>query len=546
MSRRRVSPRLLVPLGLLLTVPAVVVVVRGVDTEALRATVRAAGSDPVGVGAALAAFAGAFLLRSLAWRLVLPGLPLGQALAALHVALGANHVLPFRLGEPLRVVSVVRRVRTPLAPAAASTLTLRTADILAMGVLGAVVAPAAFADLLGPWGWAVLALVAVGAAAGVVWLRRLAVLHPGAIRLPGLRVAILTGAAWLAEAVVIWQVAHWAGVPLSASEAVLVTSAAVAAQVLAFAPSGFGTYEAAATAAFVALGHDAGTGLAAALTAHALKTAYSLVAGAVAVVLPAPSLLGRFRLAARELPTRPATTPTDGPVVLFLPARDEEAAVAAVVGRAPASVAGRPVRVVVIDDHSGDSTAARALAAGADVRPLPGDGGLGAGVRYGLRLAVEEYDASVVAFCDADEEYDPAELERLVRPILEGEADYVVGSRFAGRIDRMLPHRRVGNQVLTLLLRLCARTPVTDGQSGYRALSRTAAADAEIVHDFNYAQVLTLDLLGKGYRYAEVPISYRFRTTGRSFVRLVPYLRRVLPAVYRELNAPAPAPVPTS
>jgi uncharacterized membrane protein YbhN (UPF0104 family) len=546
MSRRRASPRLLVPLGLLLTVPAVVVVVRGVDTEALRATVRAAGSDPVGVGAALAAFAAAFLLRSVAWRLVLPGLPLGQALAALHVALGANHVLPFRLGEPLRVVSVVRRVRIPLAPAAASTLTLRTADILAMGVLGAVVAPAAFADLLGPWGWAVLALVAVGAAAGVVWLRRLAVLHPGAIRLPGFRVAALTGSAWLAEAVVIWQVAHWAGVPLSASEAVLVTSAAVAAQVLAFAPSGFGTYEAAATAAFVALGHDAGTGLAAALTAHALKTAYSLVAGAVAVVLPAPSLLGRFRLAPQELPARPSLASPDGPVVLFLPARDEEAAVAAVVGRAPASVAGRPVRVVVIDDHSSDSTAARAVAAGADVRPLPGAGGLGAGVRYGLRLAVEEYGAAVVAFCDADEEYDPAELERLVRPILAGEADYVVGSRFAGRIDRMLPHRRVGNQVLTLLLRICARTPVTDGQSGYRALSRAAAADAEIVHDFNYAQVLTLDLLGKGYRYAEVPISYRFRTTGRSFVRLVPYLRRVLPAVYRELNAPARLPVPTT
>jgi hypothetical protein len=414
-------------------------------------------------------------------------------------------------------------------------------------VLGAVVAPAAFADLLGPWGWAVLALVAAAGVAGVLWLRRLAVQHPGTIRLPGVRVAALTGSAWLAEAVVIWQVAHWAGVPLSASEAVLVTSAAVAAQVLAFAPSGFGTYEAAATAAFVALGHDAGTGLAAALTAHALKTAYSLVTGGIAVVFPAPSLLGRFRLAPQERPAVcPSAVPPDGPVVLFLPARDEEAAVATVVGRAPATVAGRPVRVLVIDDHSTDATAARATAAGADVHVLPGAGGLGAGVRYGLRLAVEEYGAAVVAFCDADEEYDPAELERLVLPILEGEADYVVGSRFAGRIDRMLPHRRLGNRVLTLLLRLCARTPVTDGQSGYRALSRAAAADAEIVHDFNYAQVLTLDLLGKGYRYAEVPITYRFRTTGRSFVRLVPYLRRVLPAVYRELNGPAPAPVATT
>ena len=59
---------------------------------------------------------------------------------------------------------------------------------------------------------------------------------------------------------------------------------------------------------------------------------------------------------------------------------------------------------------------------------------------------------------------------------------------------------------------------------------------AEIIHDYNYAQVLTLDLLGKGFRYAEVPISYRFRTRGRSFVRLVPYLRRVVPAVVRQVR----------
>ena len=102
--------------------------------------------------------------------------------------------------------------------------------------------------------------------------------------------------------------------------------------------------------------------------------------------------------------------------------------------------------------------------------------------------------------------------------------------------------RRLGNRILTLALSAVARRMLSDGQSGYRALSRAAAADAEIIHDFNYAQVLTLDLLGKGHRYAEVPISYAFRRHGRSFVRLVPYLRHVVPAVYREINAVAPPP----
>ncbi|HVE24647.1 MAG TPA: hypothetical protein VNC22_04555, partial [Sporichthya sp.] len=81
------------------------------------------------------------------------------------------------------------------------------------------------------------------------------------------------------------------------------------------------------------------------------------------------------------------------------------------------------------------------------------------------------------------------------------------------------------------------RRDLTDGQSGYRAFSPRAAAEAEIVHDYNYAQVLTLDLLGRGFRYAEVPITYSFRTQGDSFVKLGRYLRKVVPAVHRELNA---------
>jgi hypothetical protein len=105
----------------------------------------------------------------------------------------------------------------------------------------------------------------------------------------------------------------------------------------------------------------------------------------------------------------------------------------------------------------------------------------------------------------------------------------------------MRPHRWFGNRLLTIAMNLLVRRwgvrGLSDGQSGYRALSARAAAGAEIAHDFNYAQVLTLDLVAKGFRYAEVPISYRFRLHGTSFVRLGPYLRRVVPAVWRELRS---------
>jgi glycosyltransferase involved in cell wall biosynthesis len=164
--------------------------------------------------------------------------------------------------------------------------------------------------------------------------------------------------------------------------------------------------------------------------------------------------------------------------------------------------------------------------------------GLGAAVRTGLAHALT-FSPVAIAFCDADGEYAPEELLRVTTPILERRADYVVGSRFAGDIRRMHAHRRAGNRILTATLSAIARVPLTDGQSGYRALAPAAARAAEIVHDYNYAQVLTLDLLRKGFRYAEVPISYSFRERGRSFVRLLPYLGHVVPAVWRELRLPS-------
>lgn len=528
------------------TALAVAVVWSAVDGEALARAARTARGEPWSVLAAVGAFGAAFVLRAIAWRRVLPGLGLGHALSGIHLALGGNHVLPLRLGEPLRVVSVVRRAGASLSSATASVVALRSADLLAVVGLGLAAGPAALAGLAGRGGWLVFSGVALAALAAWLWLRRLSARRRD-VRLPGPTALGLSVAAWLCEAVLVWQAARWAGLEITAAEAVGVAAVSVAAQVAAIAPGGFGTYEAAAVAAYVALGYDAGDALVAALATHALKTAYSLGAGAVAVFVPGPSLVGRLRLprlsgtgeAAAGGTAPPPPVAPDAPVVLFMPAHNEEESVGECVQRAPAAVRGRAVAVLVVDDGSTDATAERARAAGADVITLEENRGLGAAVRVGLDSAVQR-GAAAVAFCDADGEYPPEELEALVAPVLAGRADYVAGSRFLGRIHHMRPHRRLGNLVLTAVLSVVARRRITDGQTGYRAFSPAAAANAEIIHDYNYAQVLTLDLLAKGYRYAEVPISYRFRTTGQSFVKLGRYLRNVIPAVYRELNTATP------
>ncbi len=524
-----------------------------VDLAVLRTAAGEVAGAPLTVSAAVLAYAAAFGLRTWAWCHVLPGLSAGQSWAALHVSLLGNHLLPLRLGEVLRVTSVRRRTALPLAPVLSSAVLLRASDLLALLLLATLAAPA----LLGAGSGGLVSVPAAGLLAGlllvvlaaaVLWMARLA-RAGAALRLPGPAVAGSAVAAWLLESTVLLAVADAAGLSLSYGEAVAVTAVTILTQAVAVTPGGFGSYEAAGTAALVAAGVPAAQGLAVVLLAHALKTGYALLLGLPALVVPAPGYLGRWRLPSR-LPDRPSSATTAqrdpaGPVVVFLPAYDEQATVGEVVARLPRRVQGRPVHVLVVDDGSTDATAEVAERAGARVVRLWPNQGLGAAVRRGLAEATALNPACVV-YLDADGEYPPEALASLAAPVLDGTADYVVGSRFAGTIETMRPHRRLGNTVLTAWVRWMTRRPdLTDGQSGYRAFSPAAAAAADIVHDYNYAQVLTLDLLGKGFGYAEVPIRYRFRTTGTSFVRLHRYLRRVLPAVHAQLNPP-PHPRPPS
>ncbi|MFT7598828.1 MAG: uncharacterized membrane protein YbhN (UPF0104 family) [Acidimicrobiales bacterium] len=520
--------------ALLATSFAVVGLVTTLDFEDLQELLAAARSDPLGLSLALGSFGLAFFLRAILWSRLVPAISFAQAAAALHVALGANHVLPFRLGEPLRVVSAVRRSSVAPSDALLTGALLRLSDVIALLGIGLVLGPAVIVRLLGPFGIALLA----GLAVVLLLLGRMTFARAkdrSDLRAPD----VLTGAgalaAWGLEAMMVWVVAGWADIDLSYSEAVLVTAVAVSAQLVAIAPGGLGTYEAAASTAMVLVGVPVVEALSVAVAAHLLKTLYSLTAGVIALFVPCPSLIGRLRLPKSIAPAE-RTEVGEGPVVLFLPAYDEEPRIAAVISRAPAYSLGRPLHLLVIDDGSTDGTAETASSAGATVVAMERNTGLGAAVARGFREAVERFDASVVVFCDADGEYDPAEIDLLVAPILDGHSDYVVGSRFAGNIEHMRPHRRLGNAALTRWVRWMTNRDVTDGQSGYRALSRQAALAVEMAHDYNYAQVLTLDLLAKGYRYSEVPITYRFRESGASFVNLGRYLRTVVPAVWGVLN----------
>jgi glycosyltransferase involved in cell wall biosynthesis len=224
-------------------------------------------------------------------------------------------------------------------------------------------------------------------------------------------------------------------------------------------------------------------------------------------------------------------------LAVVVPVKDEEATLGDLLDRiSRVRVPGYELRPIVVDDGSTDRSAEVARQRGAAVVRHAENRGLGAAVRTGLRAAVQA-GAVVIAYLDADLEYYPEDVPRLVEPILAGRADYVLGSRFAGGARGMRLHRRLGNYAFTALLVLLTRRRISDGQTGMRAFSREAADRAEIIHDYNYAQVLTLDLARKGVRMEEVPVRYRVREHGASFVKWT-YPVKVLPAVWRELRSP--------
>ncbi len=210
----------------------------------------------------------------------------------------------------------------------------------------------------------------------------------------------------------------------------------------------------------------------------------------------------------------------EGVLVIMVPAFNEETTIRRTIEHLKDAVAAHSGRssIIVIDDGSTDGTAELALVAGADrVVGHPTNLGLGAAVRTGLKAA-RQAGADVVVKIDADGQHDPADIARLIRPILDDEADLVYGDRFAGIEYRMPLVRRLGNRVFTALMRRLTRWPLRDSQPGIFAASATYLDGFRLPGDYNYTQQILLDAYHRGLRFTHVPVAFRERTSGRSFV----------------------------
>jgi glycosyltransferase involved in cell wall biosynthesis len=171
--------------------------------------------------------------------------------------------------------------------------------------------------------------------------------------------------------------------------------------------------------------------------------------------------------------------------------------------------------LVVVDDGSTDGTREhlRALQDDADTVIVlhERNRGKGAAVRTGLRHA----DGDVLLIQDADLEYDPREYPVLLQPIVEGRAQAVYGSRFRGGPTKaMFFWHMVGNRFVTLVTNLLYNTILSDMETCYKVFTREVADRIDLKSPrWGFDPEITAQILKRGYRIYEVPISY----TGREF-----------------------------
>jgi glycosyltransferase involved in cell wall biosynthesis len=218
------------------------------------------------------------------------------------------------------------------------------------------------------------------------------------------------------------------------------------------------------------------------------------------------------------------------PVAIVIAAYNEAGAIGPVVEALPGEACGLATVAVVVADGCADGTAAEARAAGALVCDVPVNRGQGAALRLGYRLA-RDGGAAYIVTTDADGQYNPAEIERVLAPVVAGEADFVTGSRRLGSQETNDIIRRTGVRFFAGTVSMLTGQKISDTTFGLRAMRAEVTGTVLLEQPQYQASELLIGVITHGYKVAEVPATIHRRRVGESKKGQNPLYKLHIPGV---------------
>src|SRR3989344_1628777 len=220
-------------------------------------------------------------------------------------------------------------------------------------------------------------------------------------------------------------------------------------------------------------------------------------------------------------------------LVVTIPAHNEEETLPRVIHDLPRKIPGiATIELLVIDDGSTDGTVAAAKREGASIIQNPMQRGLATTFKLGLQEALKR-KADIIVNIDADLQYDPKELPRLIQPILEGKADIVSGDRQVRNLNHMRFGNKYGNRIGTAVLSFLVGKKIKDASSGFRAYSREAALKLNIFARHTYVHETLIEAFHKNLRVVEVPVTFMERKgKSRLITSLFSHIKKSLETIF--------------
>jgi dolichol-phosphate mannosyltransferase len=187
--------------------------------------------------------------------------------------------------------------------------------------------------------------------------------------------------------------------------------------------------------------------------------------------------------------------------------------------------------VVAVDDGSRDGTKKEAEAAGAVVLSHPKNLGVGMALRTGFEYALKN-NFDIVVIMGADDQDNPSEIRRVVRPIIEDQFDFVQGSRYMPGGARVnIPFFRwLTTGLYSFLFKLLIRFPVTDGTNGFRAFRTEILKDPKInlrqkwLNKYELEPYLYYKVIELNYKVTEVPVTKKYPLNKIGYTKMIPFL----------------------